>query len=70
MEVKNGGRVGCEISQAAKFYRLQNFATLQDFYSGPFFFSLWLQFPSDFNRALRVRLGFFMFGLTRKFWPY
>ena len=55
----------CEISQVAKFYRLWKFATLQDFCSEPFFFNLWLQFPSDFSRELRVRLGFFVLGFTR-----
>ena len=64
MEVKNGGRAGCENSQPAKFCRLKKFATLQDFCNEPFFFSLWLQFPSDFNRELQVQLGFFVLGLT------
>ena len=41
---------GCEISQPiefAKFCKLRKFTTLQNFYSGPNSFSLWLQFPSD-----------------------
>ena len=65
MEVKNGGRAGCEILQPTKFCRLRKFATLQDFCNGPFFFSLWFQFPSDFSRELRVWLGFFVLGLTQ-----
>ena len=68
MEVKNGGRAGGENSQPTKFRRFQKFATLQNFSSGPFFFSLWLQFPSDFSRELRVRLGFFVLVLIRQFW--
>ena len=55
--------------QLAKFYELRKFATLQDLCIGPFFFSLWLKFPSDFSHDLRARLGFFVLGLTQKFWP-
>ena len=57
------------VEQPAKIRRLRKFTILQDFCSGPFFFSLRLQFPSDFSRELQARLGFFVLGLTRKFWP-
>ena len=69
MEVKDGGRAGCENSQPVKFRKLRKFATLQNLCNGPFFFSLWLQFPYDFNHKLRVHLGFFMLELTRNFLP-
>ena len=60
-----------EAEQVANFRNLQN---LQNFASGKNsqpanFFSLWLQFLSDFSRELQVRLGFFVLGLTLKFWP-
>ena len=53
MEVK------VKAEEVAKIRNLQNFC------SGPLFFSFRLQIPSDFYREIRVRLGFFVLGLTR-----
>ena len=58
---QKGGQmeVNVEAEQVAKIRKLRNF------YNGPLFFSLRLQIPSNFCRELRVRLGFFVVGLTR-----